>query len=201
MNRHSERCLRAAAAGAILLTLTATRTAEAGGPVTPTGDKRGVALLVRMARAYRAVPGVKLRFVGLGTAVLVLRSGVVVAEQLTIGAFIYVSLDGKTTYVEAPSKSCWRRSQGLTLETPGTHFPLSLRLTDVQAPHRVAGGWTVKLTSEDAPGVHDKGEFRISTPSYLLKSVLATTESGKKLAYQVANLSVQPKVPTPRPLC
>ena len=199
MNGHAGRFLRVLAAGGILLTLTVMRAAVADGAGAPTGDTKGVALLARVEKAYRSVPGVKIRL-GPLTALLVLRSGVVVTEEATLGTSIYVSRDGRTTYVDVPSKSCWLRSQGITLEFPGTHFPLSYRTTAIQAPHRVAGGWTVKMTTESATGVRTIVELRINTPSYLVRSALVT-ESGKKLTEQVTDLSVRPKVPTPRPLC
>jgi hypothetical protein len=56
------------------------------------------------------------------------------------------------------------------------------------------------MTTESATGVRTIVELRINTPSYLVRSALVT-ESGKKLTEQVTDLSVRPKVPTPRPLC
>ncbi len=200
MNVPARRFLRVSVAGAILLLmLTAGRVAVAGGSAAPTGDKKGVALLARVEKAYRSVPGVKIRL-GPLTAMLVLRSGIVVAEEATLGTNIYVSRDGRTTYVDVPSKSCWVRSQGITLDIPGTHFPLSYRTTAVQVPHRVAGGWTVKMTTESATGVRTIVALLINTPSYFVRSA-QLFDGGKKLTEQAANLSVQPKVPTPRPLC
>jgi hypothetical protein len=195
------RCfLRMLAAGAILLLmLPAARAAEASVAGTPTGDRDGVALLARVENAYRSVPGVKIRL-GPLTAMLALRSGVVVAEEATVGPHTYVSRDGRTTYIDVKSRSCWLRSQGITLDSPGTHFPLSYRTAAVQAPHRVICGWTVRMTTESETGVHAVVELRIKTPSHLVQSVLVT-EGGKRLTEQVTDLPVQPKVPTPRPLC
>lgn len=200
MNVPARRFLRGSAAGAILLLmLIAARVAVASGSAAPTGDKRGVALLARVEKAYRSVQGVRIRL-GSINALLVLRAGFVVAEEATLGSKIYVSRDGRTTYVDVPSKSCWLRSQGIILDIPGTQFPLSYRTTGVQVPHRVAGGWTVKMTAESATRVRTIVVLRINTPSYFVRSA-QVFENGMQLSEQVTELSIQPNVPTPRPLC
>src|SRR5438067_545868 len=117
--------------------------AAAAGAAPPTGDPKGLALLARVQRAYRAVPaiGIALR---LGTTnfdlKLVLRSGVGLAEQIVVqtpsGTTTLVARRGGPTWAREPGKSCWQRlpaSDSQSIDDLGLPFPSQPRMR-VKAP-------------------------------------------------------------------
>lgn len=176
------------------------------------GNPDGVALIRHVEKRYATVPGVTVTFTvpGLvGTGVLSLRSGVVVAQELRLKGGpaddIYVARRGKPSYKHTKLKQCWQPvspTSGVTFnDAIGTRFPTS-ELTSVQAPKRVPGGWVLGGTySDNASAASQKVVLVISSPSFLLRSITAQLANGKRLVYQVRALTTTPHLPTTSPVC
>jgi len=124
------------------------------------GSRKTKALFAKVHRAYFQVPAVELSVVPSRSTlrfprrfVLILRSGVVVAEE-----FIRPGRDGTTlvarrfhrTYSRAAGASCWRRlpaSSPQTLADVGIPFPYTRVTIKVLPPEKTAFGW--KVASEN----------------------------------------------------
>jgi hypothetical protein len=177
--------------------------AETSRAPSPTGDPRGVALLARVEKAYRTVPGVELSIPSLLRARVKfdLRLGVVVAAESVFtgpGGTIttLVRRSGGRTFIRQPRKSCWQPSVGFSIDEIGEPL-VGTSERAVQAPRRIAGGWSLRVKDgHDTPAI-----YLINSPSYLLRSLTAWLVNGTKLVYYVQNLTSAPRVQRPWPRC
>jgi hypothetical protein len=194
-----------AAAGALLAVCPAS---DAGAAVQPShagGDPRGLALLERVRTAYAAVPAVSvtarigahpIRFT------LVLRRGVVVAEQLVsgegAGATLLVAHGSGSTLAREPGSSCWRAlpsSDPQALDDLGRRFP-ELPGMRVGAPHATPTGWALPITGPGGPYT-----YAVDRGSGLLRSITVRSPGGAPIFEHVSRLRARPTLLTAAPRC
>src|SRR5262245_376829 len=103
--------LLAAAAGLVVLCC-----ATVGRAAPPSGNPKGLALLEKIHRAYRHVPGVVLSNKGAhSSTTLVLRAGKTLAQQTVITTpsgqtTTYVGRVGGGAFVRDAGSTCWRKN-------------------------------------------------------------------------------------------
>ncbi len=138
----------------------------------PTGDRAGLALLERVHHAYADVPAVALTGQA-GTLsfrfIVVLRSGIVVAEQFEgrepSKVTMLVARRGGPTFAREPGTSCWRAlrsSDPQAFENIGLQFPDQPRMR-VRAPRTTSTGWLLPVVVDGDPGTFtiDRGSVRV----------------------------------------
>lgn len=120
------------------------------------GSPKTKALLARVERAYRHVPAVELSVIPRQSTfrsprrfVLILRAGVVVAEEFTRPGHdgtTLVARRSQPTYSRAAGAKCWRRlpsSNPQTLTDVGIPYPSTRVEIKVLPPEKTAFGWNV----------------------------------------------------------
>jgi hypothetical protein len=170
----------------------------------PTGNQQGLRLLARVHRAYAHVPAATLRGrVGAFAfrITLVLRSGVIVAEQYVSsgpgGTTELVRRPGAPTYAREPGSACWRplaASDRQAITDVGIRFPDRPHMR-VQRPRRTAGGWLLPAVGDGVQTV-----FLIDAKSLLLRSVTIAAP-GRRVLERVSRLRSAPSLFTPQPRC
>ena len=170
----------------------------------PTGDSRGVALLLAVEKAYRNVDGVQVEVPKLElTGTIVLRSGAVVAETLVSsdpsGRSTFVLQLGATTYERAPGKKCWDPQPGFVESAMGFPFPTGFR-NRVAAPQPTAAGWKLQLVTEDRDGSRATSDLVIDRKTDLIRSMVARS-GGAEAVESVRALPVRPAMPSTHPRC
>ena len=138
----------------------------------PIGDRAGLALLERVHHAYADVPAVAVTGQA-GTLsfrfIVVLRSGIVVAEQFEgrepSKVTMLVARRGGPTFAREPGSSCWqalRSSDPQAFENIGLQFPDQPRMR-VRAPRTTSTGWLLPVVVDGDPGTFtiDRGSVRV----------------------------------------
>ena len=190
------------AALAVVVALACAAAASAAKP--PSGDPKGLALLGRVHGAYRGVPGVTSRL-RLGTTsfatTIILRSGVVVGEQLVVqtptGTTTTVAHGSGPTYAREAGKSCWRalaRSDQQSFDDLGMRFPDEPGLR-VHAPRSAGTTWKLDVVAGGQPAT-----FVIDKKSLRVRSVTFSSNGGT-FTESVRTLKSAPKVAVPAPRC
>jgi len=168
--------LRQGFALAAVVTLLGSSAASAGRAASrtapPTGDRAGLALLERVHHAYADVPAVAVTGQA-GTLsfrfIVVLRSGIVVAEQFEgrepSKITMLVARRGGPTFAREPGSSCWqalRSSDPQAFENIGLQFPDQPRMR-VRAPRTTSTGWLLPVVVDGDPGTFtiDRGSVRV----------------------------------------
>ena len=169
-----------------------------------TGNSQGVALLLKVEKAYRHADGVQLEAPNLElNATIVLRSGAVVAEtlvsKLPAGQSTFVLQTGETTYELAPGKKCWDAQPGFVESAMGFPFPTGYR-NRVGAPQQTKDGWKLELVTEDRDGSRSKTDLVIDRPSDLIQSITAHSGNDKTVE-RVQVLTIRPSIPATHPRC
>lgn len=170
----------------------------------PSGDPKGLALLDRVHGAYRSVPGVTSRL-RLGTTsfatTIVLKSGVVVAEQLVVrtptGTTTTVARGSGPTFARDAGKSCWRRlsaSDQQSFDDLGMRFPDEPGLR-VKAPRSAGTTWKLDVVASGQPAT-----FVVDRKSLRVRAVTFSGNSGT-FTETVSALRSAPKVAVPAHLC
>jgi hypothetical protein len=131
---------------------------------TPRSDRNLTTrtLFAEVHRAYRHVPAIELSVIKRSSTyrfsrrfVLVLRSGVVVAEEFTRSGGDGTTLVARRhhpTYSRQAGAKCWRRlpsSNPQTLADVGIPFPYTRESTKALQPQRTAFGWKVLAENEE----------------------------------------------------
>jgi len=173
-------------------------------PKPPSGDPKGLALLGRVHGAYRNVPGIT-SHLRLGTTsfatTIVLRSGVVVGEQLAVqtptGTTTTVARGSGPTYARDAGKTCWRRlsaSDQQAFDDLGMRFPDEPGLR-VKAPRSAGTTWKLDVLASNQPAtfVIDKRSLRVKSVTF--------SNNGSTFTEAVRTLKSAPKLAVPALLC
>jgi hypothetical protein len=170
----------------------------------PSGNAKGLALLARMHTAYRSVPAVAISL-RLGTtsfdSTVVLRSGLVVGEQLVVrtptGTTTMVARGRGPTFSRSAGASCWRRlsrKDKLAFDDLGLRFPDEPGLR-VEAPRSTATAWLLDVISNGQPAT-----YVVDKKSHRIRSVTVRSNGGV-LTESVRSLGSAPKLAVPSRLC
>jgi hypothetical protein len=170
----------------------------------PSGNAKGLALLDRMHGAYRSVPAVAISL-RLGTtsfdSTVVLRSGVVVGEQLVVrtptGTTTMVARGKDPTFSRSAGASCWRRlsrKDKLAFDDLGFRFPDEPGLR-VQAPRSTATAWLLDVVSQGQPAT-----YVVDKKSHRIRSVTIRS-NGSVFTENVRSLKSAPKLAVPARPC
>ena len=174
-----------------------------GAAPTPRGNTQGLALLSRVHRAYMSVPAVSVT-ARLGSRpsrfTVILRSGVVTAEQFAFGsgadALILVASGSTTTYGRQPGSSCWRKVPAMqSLDAIGLPFPDSRHMS-VGKPERTARGWLLPATGDGG-----RYTFAIAGTTHRLRSITVRTPGTPAIVEQVSVLHAAPRLANASPRC
>jgi hypothetical protein len=231
------RCLRtvlvAAATLAVLAAVSASASAASRSQPAAITTK---ALLAKVHRAYLHVPAVDLSVIPGRSSirtprkfVLILRSGVVVAEEFTrsgADGTTLVARRGHPTYARLAGAKCWHRlpsSDPQTLADVGIPFPYTRESIKALQPRRTPSGWKV-LTDNRAefwfmavqprpPAETSRGyrnrfiTYTIDVKSHRLTSYFVQQPSKRpartwlNATLRVTALTAAPRLPTPAPAC
>jgi hypothetical protein len=231
------RWLRATlAAAASLAALTAGSASATAAPRTHPAAITTNALLAKVHRAYLHVPAVELSVIPGRSSirtprkfVLILRSGVVVAEEFTRsgrGGTTLVARRGHPTYARPAGAKCWHRlpsSDPQTLADVGIPFPYTRERIKALQPRGTPSGWKV-LTDNRAefwfmavqprpPAETSRGyrnrfiTYTIGVKSHRLTSYYVQQPSKRPsrtwryATLRVTALTTAPHLPTPAPAC
>lgn len=231
------RCLRATlAAAASFAVLAAGSAATAAVPRSQPATITTSALLAKVHRAYLHVPAIELSVIPGRSSirtprkfVLILRSGVVVAEEFTRsgpGGTTLVAWRGHATYARPAGAKCWHRlpsSDPETLADVGIAFPYTRERIKALRPRRTASGWKV-LTDNRAefwfiavqprpPAETSRGyrnrfiTYTIDVKSHRLTSYFVQQPSKRpsrtwlNATLRVTALPTAPQLPAPTPAC
>ena len=169
----------------------------------PRGNTQGLALLSRVRRAYMSVPAVSVT-ARLGSRpsrfTIVLRSGIVTAEQFAFGngagALILVASGSTTTYGRQPGSSCWRKVPATqSLDAIGLPFPDSRHMS-VGKPEHTARGWLLPATGDGGPYT-----FAVAGTTLRLRSITVRAPGTPAIVEQVSVLRAAPRLATASPRC
>ena len=229
--------LRATVAAAAMLAVLAAGSASAtAAPGSHSAAITTKVLLAEVHRAYLRVPALEVSVIPGRSSirtprkfVLILRSGVVVAEEFTRSGrsgTTLVARRGHATYARAAGARCWRRlpsSDPRTLADVGVPFPYTRERIKALQPRRTRSGWKV-LTDNRAefwfmavqprpPAETSKGyrnrfiTYTIGIRSHRLTSYYVqqpTKRPERTWRYatlRVTALTAAPHLPTPAPAC
>lgn len=196
------------------------------------------ALFAKVHRAYLQVSAVELTVITRRSTiriprrfVLVLRSGVVIAEEFTRSGregTTLVARRHQPTYARTAGAKCWRRlpsSDPQTLFDVGMPFPYSRLHTKALQPRRTASGWKVLQDNraeywflavrQRPPAEHKPGggyrswfiTYTIDPKSHRFTSILVEQPSERpekdwiKATLRVTALTAAPRLPKPAPAC
>lgn len=173
------------------------------------------ALIARVERVYRGVPGVRLAESASGkhaSEVYDLKSGIVTALQVEApdgsGTGVYVSRTATAGYVKGPTSKCWTA-------TPEEQLPADIGGLSLFALHPFVGflrgfngatvhsaggdGWVLTSTAKYPGGASLITSLTVSKSLHLERWSLGTAHSIETVAFDT--LAVAPTVDRPRPLC
>jgi hypothetical protein len=182
--------------------------AAVGAAAPPAGNPKGLALLERIHRAYRHVPGIVIvdnTSPVASRTTIVLRSGIAFAQQTVAttragGKTTYVARLGSSTFVRRPGGKCWRR-QGPPIDGIGHRFP-DIRGSRVQAPKPSRHGWLLPVVAE-TPSRAVTGVarlmFDVDRKTLRIRRIVTPGTYGG-IGY-VTPLGKTPRLATPSPLC
>lgn len=233
----SPRRLRTAQAAAVTLAvLAAGSTSAAAASAYQPAAITTKALLAKVHRAYLHLPAVELSVIPGRSSirtprkfVLILRSGVVVAEEFSRSGphgTTLVARRGHPTYARPAGAKCWHRlplSDPQTLADVGIPFPYTRERIKALQPRRTPSGWKV-LTDNRAefwfiavqrrpPAESSKGyrnrfiTYTIDVKSHRLTSYYVQQPSRRPArkwlhaTLRVTVLTTAPQLPTPAPRC
>ena len=194
-----------AAAAAVLIVLGC---ATVGAAAPPAGNPQGLALLEKIHRAYRHLPGILIvdnTSPVHSRTTIVLRSGVAFAQQTVAttrggGKTTYVSRLGSSTFVRRPGGKCWRR-QGPPISGIGRRFP-DIRGSHVEAPKASRSGWLLPVVSDTPSRAVTKVArlvFDVNGKTLRIRRIVTPGTFGS-VAY-LTPLGKTPQLATPSPLC
>jgi hypothetical protein len=169
----------------------------------PRGNSQGLALLSRVHRAYVTVPAVSVSArIGARPSrfTIILRSGIVTAEQFQFGsgadALILVASGSTTTYRRQPGNTCWRKVPvAQSLDAIGLPFPDEQHM-NVGKPERTTSGWLLRVTGDGGPYT-----FAIAGTTLRLRSITVRAPGAPAIVERVSVLPVAPRLDIPSPRC
>jgi len=194
-----------AAAAAVLIVLGC---ATVGAAAPPAGNPQGLALLEKIHRAYRHLPGILIvdnTSPVHSRTTIVLRSGVAFAQQTVAttrggGKTTYVARLRSSTFVRRPGGTCWRR-QGPPINGIGHRFP-DIRGSRVQAPKPSRHGWLLPVVAETPSHAVTRVArlvFDVDGKTFRIRRIVTPGTYGG-VGY-VTPLGKTPQLPTPSPFC
>jgi len=221
--RHLSAVKRASSAGRFRVAhLLPGSTADQSRPYRRTlGSRAAIALLTRVARAYRHVPGVELSPAAqppFPQLRLRLCSGVITGEEFITagpGSATLVAEGSAATFVRDAAKGCWRRlppGNPRTLTNIGEPFPFDYD-PKLMLMHHVSGGRQITVetisrfwrwTSAVRTGrflVKSFLTYTIGNSSRLRSVHVRTSELSVNAVLRVTALAAPPALPRPAPAC
>ena len=169
----------------------------------PTGDRDGLALLVRIHHAYVSAPAVTVSGRSgmlLFHWTLVLRSGVGIAEEFVAHepskTTLLVAARGGPTCAREPGSPCWRAlrsSDPQALDNLGLPFPDQPAM-EVRAPQTTSTGALLPIVVDREPG-------RLSVDHSSHVRLITVNAGGRRILEHVTVPRLVPKFARPEPRC